>query len=70
MALAMQKNEIYTYADYLSWPQDERWELIDGEPFMMSPAPSRRHQEIAGVLHKMIAVYLENRECSVYFFSF
>jgi hypothetical protein len=24
------KNRTYTYADYLSWSEDERWELIDG----------------------------------------
>ncbi len=20
----------YSYADYLTWPEDERWEIIDG----------------------------------------
>ncbi|CAA7599600.1 Nuclease, putative, TT1808 [Acididesulfobacillus acetoxydans] len=24
----------YTYADYLTWPEDERWELIDGVPHL------------------------------------
>ncbi len=24
------EDRIYTYADYLGWPDDERWELIDG----------------------------------------
>jgi len=23
-------DEKYTYKDYLVWPDDERWELIDG----------------------------------------
>jgi len=27
----------------LQWPEDERWELIDGVPYNMSPAPSRRY---------------------------
>ena len=26
----------YTYSDYLSWPEDERWELIVGVPHMMA----------------------------------
>lgn len=24
----------YTYADYLKFPNDERWEIIDGIPYM------------------------------------
>ncbi len=34
----------YTYEDYCNWKG--RWELIDGIPFAMSPAPSPRHQWI------------------------
>jgi len=36
----------YTYADYKTWPDDERWEIIDGEPYAMTPAPSVAHQTI------------------------
>ncbi len=32
----------YTYKDYCNW--EGRWELIDGIPFAMSPAPTPRHQ--------------------------
>lgn len=32
----------YTYKDYCAW--EGRWELIDGMPFAMSPAPAPRHQ--------------------------
>ena len=32
----------YTYEDYCNW--EGRWELIDGIPFAMSPAPTPRHQ--------------------------
>ncbi|MDR3267581.1 MAG: Uma2 family endonuclease [Tannerella sp.] len=41
----------YTYADYLTWPDDKRRELVNGFIRMMSPAPSLQHQEIAGVLY-------------------
>jgi Uma2 family endonuclease len=37
----------YSWDDYRSWPDDERWELIGGEAFAMSPAPSTRHQTVA-----------------------
>ncbi|MCL1917186.1 MAG: Uma2 family endonuclease [Peptococcaceae bacterium] len=40
------ENERYTYSDYCSWDNDERWELIDGVPYAMTPAPSRFHQTI------------------------
>ena len=33
----------FTYKDYKSWPEGERWELIDGEAYAMSPAPRRHH---------------------------
>ena len=36
----------FTYADYRTWPEDERWELIDGVAWNMSPAPARSHQRI------------------------
>jgi hypothetical protein len=29
----------YTYADYATWPDDERWELIDGQAYALTPAP-------------------------------
>lgn len=32
----------YTYNDYCNWKG--RWELIEGIPYAMSPAPSPRHQ--------------------------
>ncbi|WP_446810478.1 hypothetical protein ACH50O_02485 [Methylomonas sp. 2BW1-5-20] len=30
----------FSVDDYLAWPDEERWELIDGVPYDMSPAPS------------------------------
>ncbi len=57
---------MYTYGDYLTWPDDERWELIDGIPYNMSPAPTRSHQKISGELFKQIAVYLTGKTCEVY----
>ena len=36
----------YTYADYLTYDENERIEIIEGKIFNMSPAPSRIHQKI------------------------
>ena len=35
-----------TYEDYARTPDDERWELIDGELFRM-PSPNIAHQRIS-----------------------
>ena len=41
------ESRIYTYSDYIKWPEDERLEWINGLPHAMTPAPSRVHQKIA-----------------------
>lgn len=51
------KGKIYTYADYLSWPEGERIELIGGTPSFQA-APSRTHQKILSELHRQLANYL------------
>jgi Uma2 family endonuclease len=37
----------FTWDDYRTWPDDERWEIIGGEAHAMSPSPTSRHQRIA-----------------------
>lgn len=59
-------HERFTYADYLTWPDEERWDLIDGVPYAMSPAPTRNHQELSGNLHSILHQYLKGKSCKVY----
>jgi Uma2 family endonuclease len=56
----------YTYKDYLNWPDAERWEIIDGIPYDMSPAPARKHQKVSGELFAAIHNYLRGKACEVY----
>ncbi len=65
MALPAEKAR-YTFADVLAWDENERAEIIDGEVFMMAPAPSRWHQEISGALFAQLYNYLEGKRCKVY----
>ena len=38
MGIPLRKEErAFTYADYKLWPDEERWELIDGAAYDMSP---------------------------------
>jgi len=62
---ARKENRLYTYKDYLKWDDDQRWELIDGVPFLMS-APSRLHQEVSGNLHGELYLRLKGKPCKVY----
>jgi len=60
---------IYTYEDYLNWPEDERVELIDGKIYNMS-APTEKHQRLLGDLHLRFGVYLHGKSCDVYISPF
>lgn len=61
-----QENQKYTYADYCTWDDSERWELINGVPYAMSPAPSQVHQEISGELFGQLREYLKGKPCKVF----
>ena len=66
MGLALRKQKHYTYADYLTWPDDARYELIDGEAFLMPPAPLVEHQEVAGEVFRQLANQLDGQPCRPY----
>lgn len=53
----------YTWDDYLTWPDDERWEIVDGVAYNMTPAPSVRHQTVAGNLFSQLNRKLANKPC-------
>lgn len=50
-----------TYADYCLTPDDERYELLDGE-LVMSPSPNRAHQRIDAKLGWRLAQFVEERD--------
>jgi Uma2 family endonuclease len=67
MALAFDRNgRHFTYTDYLKWDGDERWELIDGTPYSMTPAPGAAHQRILMELSRQFANYFHERPCEVF----
>ena len=55
----------YTFADCLTWSENERIEIINGEAVMMAP-PTRIHQEILMELSRQLANFLEGKKCKVY----
>src|SRR6056297_2424048 len=66
MALQQRDDHHYTYGDYRTWPEDVRYELIDGTAWLMSPAPGRRHQEMVGEIYFQARQVLEDKSCRTY----
>lgn len=64
MALPREQHRPLTYGDYLGW--EGRWEVVQGEPYDMSPAPSRKHQILQVSLSTQIDTWLEGKSCQVY----
>lgn len=53
----------FTYADYQTWPDEERWEIIDGEAYCMTPAPGLRHQVVSMNLSRIFANFFLGKPC-------
>lgn len=64
MAILAEKTQ-YTFADFLSWNENELIEIINGEAFMMA-TPSSRHQEICFEIGRQLGNFLEGKTCKVY----
>lgn len=54
---------MFTFTDYLTWPDSERWEIIDGVAYNMTPAPSIRHQSAVGKIFSRLEQQLEGKPC-------
>ena len=63
--LSLNLNKRYTYADYLTWFDDKRRELINGFINFMA-GPLRKHQEASGILFNKIFNLLKNKKCKIY----
>ncbi|MBN2440676.1 MAG: Uma2 family endonuclease [Spirochaetales bacterium] len=56
----------FTYKDYCTWPDNEHWEIIHGQAYNMSPAPSTEHQSISTELITILHTYLRDKPCKVF----
>ena len=56
----------FTYKDYKTWPEGERWELIRGTAWAMSPAPRRQHQTLCGQLYAYLDQFFAGKPCRPY----
>jgi Uma2 family endonuclease len=56
----------YTWDDYRSWTDDERWEIIGGVAYAMVSAPTTWHQWIQHRLSHHFTECLRGRQCVHY----
>ena len=70
MGLPKHKEGTFTYADYLHWPDEERWELIHGVAYNMSPAPGTAHQRVVFDIARRIAEVTDNGPCETFIAPF
>ncbi|AEJ20061.1 Uma2 family endonuclease [Gracilinema caldarium] len=63
---ALKEGEKFTIADWKKWPLNERWELIDGVAYAMSPAPRVPHQDKVLNLARQLGNFLEGKPCKVF----
>ena len=63
-------DDTWTYADYLTWDDDQRWELIDGAAYAMTPCPTYFHQNIARKLISRLDRHFTGRSCTPFIAPF
>ena len=59
-------NNKYTLQDYLAWPDNERWELVDGTAYDMTPAPGTKHQSVVGAIYSLFRIALSGGPCMAF----
>ncbi|MEO6733395.1 MAG: Uma2 family endonuclease [Ferruginibacter sp.] len=65
MSIASKYRPYYTYEDYCQW--EGKWELIEGMPYAMCPAPVPAHQRTSLLLSRRLDEALEVcKHCTAY----
>ena len=60
------EKEYLTYTDFCEWGDDgQRWELVDGMPYLMASA-STKHQDVSGNLIWKFREHLHGKKCKTF----
>lgn len=57
MPVARKIERKYTYQDYITWSDEERWEIIDGRAYDMSPEPGVKHQRVVNKINIILSMH-------------
>lgn len=68
MPLTLPEKKRYTYEDYLRTPDDERYELIEGE-LIMTPSPVPSHQRISRELGFELLKFVKENNLGEVFYA-
>lgn len=66
MGMPLRDHQRHSYGEYLTWPEDVRYELVDGEAYLMAPAPDLAHQDVAGEVFRQLANQLAGKPCRAF----
>jgi Uma2 family endonuclease len=71
MAVTRRDTLHHTYGEYLTWPEGNYAELINGTANIREPpAPSRFHQEVAGELYHQLRLALDGKSARAFIAPF
>jgi len=63
---AIDYDGLYTWEQYRTWPDNERWELVDGHAYDMSPSPACRHQDIVTKFAGAMSPFFQGKHCRLF----
>lgn len=62
LSIQRDKNNHYTFQDYLKWDDEKRYEIFDGEPVLLA-TPIPKHQGIISYLTAEFHIHLRGKDC-------
>ena len=65
---ATPESKVWTYADYLGLPDDQQYQIIEGELFM-APAPYSDHQRVSRELAVPLINHVKNHDLGEVFYA-
>ncbi len=63
---ALKMDGHYTWDDFRTWPEGERWELIGGAAYAMAPSPASEHQDVSGELQSRMHSFFKGKKCKLF----
>lgn len=61
---AEKTSQRFSWNDYKGWPEDEHWQIIDGQAYGMTAAPNIKHQRVAGNFYRILGNKLDGKPCT------
>lgn len=63
---AEKSSQRFSWNDYKGWPEEERWQIIDGQAYCITAASNIKHQKVTGNLYTLIREKLKGKQCTTF----